>query len=103
MTNDEIAEVRDFYEASREQSLVDRITSEVGAEYETFVLKVLVGERDESGEVDEDAAAAAAGELYEAGKGNFWGTYHPLFPTHSSRPIPFPSLPPTTHTLTHLT
>lgn len=74
-----LAAQREHYETTRDKSLVDVINSETSGDYELFVLKLLRGERDESGEVDEDAAATAAEALYKGGVGNWWGTDEEVF------------------------
>ena len=72
-TNEEIAELREHYEATRDKSLADVMTSELSGEILLCIRKMLAGERDESGDVDEGAAEEAAEALYKAGEKNWFG------------------------------
>ncbi|KAH8044352.1 hypothetical protein JL722_14744 [Aureococcus anophagefferens] len=75
----ELLALREHYEATRDASLMDLMRSELSGEILLFVTKLLAGERDESGDVDEDAAAEAAEKLYEAGEKDWWGTDEAAF------------------------
>ena len=52
---------------------LDVMTSELSGEILLCVRKMLAGERDESGDVDEGAAEEAAEALYAAGEKNWFG------------------------------
>ncbi|KAH8069174.1 hypothetical protein JL720_12082 [Aureococcus anophagefferens] len=78
-SNAELLALREHDEATRDASLMDLMRSELSGEILLFVTKLLAGERDESGDVDEDAAAEAAEKLYEAGEKDWWGTDEAAF------------------------
>lgn len=78
-SNAEIMELREYYQATRDKSLIERITSETSGEFEMFLTKIMQAERDESEDVDEGAAAESADALYKGGVGNWWGTDEELF------------------------
>jgi len=78
-SNAEITELREYYEATRDKSLMQRITSETSGEFKMFLTKLLQAEKDESEDVDEGAAEEAAEKLYKAGVGNWWGTDEACF------------------------
>lgn len=73
-TNDELNELREYYQDTRDKSLMDRVSGETSGELKKFLQKVLSAERDEGEDVDEGAAEEAVEALYKAGAGNWWGT-----------------------------
>ncbi|CAM9270110.1 unnamed protein product, partial [Chrysoparadoxa australica] len=79
-SNEELAAMKDKWEGMKDDSLVDRLGSEVGGDHlQTLLLNILGGSREECTEADEDAAAEQAEKLYEAGIGKTFGTDEEAF------------------------
>lgn len=70
-TNERIAKAKEYYEGMFDESLTDKLAGETSGHFQTLLLRLLNGERDEGEEADADAAAEQADALYEAGEAAF--------------------------------
>jgi len=68
MNNDDINAIKEVYEDMYKKSLEDELISETSGTFKRMMVSLCTGARDESGEVDPDAAADDARELLQAGE-----------------------------------
>ncbi|KAJ8033476.1 Annexin A13 [Holothuria leucospilota] len=76
--NAEIEAIKEAYAAEFERDLKDDLESETSGNFKYLLVSLCAGGRDESDEVDGDAAVADAQELYDAGEDR-WGTDESTF------------------------
>ncbi|CAM9277517.1 unnamed protein product [Ectocarpus sp. 6 AP-2014] len=79
LSNDEIAAAKAHWEAKNDESLVDKLNSEIRGGLRELVVGLLTGKRGESEEADEALAEEQATKLYDAGVGKFVGTDDEVF------------------------
>ncbi|XP_031625216.1 annexin B10 [Contarinia nasturtii] len=77
-TNDEIKEIVTTYEDMYERPLVEHVCSETSGHFGRLLTLILIGARDESGNVDSALAKEQAAKLYEAGESKL-GTDEDVF------------------------
>jgi annexin A13 len=74
-TKEEVAQMKEFYEAAYDSSLSDKLRSELGGEHEALILKLVLHGRG-NGPVDLELAARQAEQIHrtiEEGSGMFGG------------------------------
>ncbi|CAM9783855.1 unnamed protein product, partial [Hapterophycus canaliculatus] len=74
LSNDEIAAAKAHWEAKNDESLVDKLNSEIRGGLRELIVSLLTGKRTEGDEADETLAEEQATQLYDAGIGKFVGT-----------------------------
>ncbi|CAM9724139.1 unnamed protein product, partial [Ectocarpus fasciculatus] len=79
LSNDEIAAAKTHWEAKNDESLVDKLNSEIRGGLRELIVGLLTGKRAESEEADEALAEEQATQLYDAGVGKFVGTDDEVF------------------------
>ncbi|CBN78900.1 conserved unknown protein [Ectocarpus siliculosus] len=79
LNNDEIAAAKAHWEAKNDESLVDKLNSEIRGGLRELIVGLLTGKRGESEEADEALAEEQATKLYDAGVGKFVGTDDEVF------------------------
>lgn len=67
LTNEEINDIKNFYQGLYETSLEEDIVSKISGKFQTFLLTLSNANRDESGQTDINAGQADAHELLTAG------------------------------------
>lgn len=72
--NDRIELIKAAYETVIERNLMEDVRDETSGDFKTVLSLILLAQRDESYEVDEDAAEADAQALFDAGEGRWLGT-----------------------------
>jgi len=73
-TNENINKIRLAYNELYERSLADDLRDETSGDFKHLLLALVLGERDELLDIDEDAAQADAQAIYDAGEGRWFGT-----------------------------
>ncbi|PIK55691.1 hypothetical protein BSL78_07397 [Apostichopus japonicus] len=76
--NAEIEAIKEAYAAEFERDLTEDLESETSGNFKYLLVSLCAAGRDESDEVDEDAAEADAQELFDAGEDR-WGTDESTF------------------------
>lgn len=76
--NEEIEEIKEKYNELFDRDLESDVESETRGDFKRLLIAILQGQREESDEVDEDAAEEDAQELYGAGEDR-WGTDETVF------------------------
>lgn len=76
-TNAELLQIKKRYEEKYGQPLIDRVNSEVGGDFRTFLVTLLRCERNETAAPDARLAAEQAEALHKAAKG--WGCDEKVF------------------------
>ncbi|XP_039261972.2 annexin A13-like [Styela clava] len=73
-SNERIEAIKAAYAIVFERSLMEDVRDETSGDFKTLLSMMLLAERDESWEIDEDAAEADAQAIYDAGEGRWFGT-----------------------------
>jgi len=73
-TNENLNKIRLAYNEMFDRSLADDLRDETSGDFKHLLLALVIGERDELMDVDEDAAEADAQAIYDAGEGRWFGT-----------------------------
>jgi len=77
-SNEQLEEIKETYSDVFGRDLESDIESDTRGDFKRLLVAVLMAQREESDEVDEEAAQADAQELYEAGEDR-WGTDESAF------------------------
>jgi len=77
-SNEQIEQLKETYNEIFDRDLESDVESETRGDFKRLLIAILQGQREECGEVDEDAAEADAQELYSAGEDR-WGTDETAF------------------------
>jgi len=73
-TNENLNKIRLAYTEMFERSLADDLRDETSGDFKHLLLALVIGERDELFDVDEDAAQEDAQNIFDAGEGRWFGT-----------------------------
>jgi len=73
-TNENLNKIRLAYTEMFERSLADDLRDETSGDFKHLLMALVIGERDELFDVDEDAAQADAQAIFDAGEGRWFGT-----------------------------
>lgn len=73
-TNEKMEKIRETYDEMFDRSLADDLRDETSGDFKHLLMALVLGERDELFEVDEDAAEADAQAIFDAGENKWFGT-----------------------------
>lgn len=73
-SNEDLNKIRLAYTEMFDRSLADDLRDETSGDFKHLLMALVLGERDELFEVDEDAAEADAQAIFDAGEGRWFGT-----------------------------